>query len=261
MPLEDFDKIDCILIFGQNPGTNSPRMMTTLRDASRRGAAIISFNPFRERALERFQAPQNPIEMATLTSTPISSSLYQVRVGGDVAVLKGLMKVLIEADEAARAAHQITILDWDFIRGHTTGIESLVADLKKTRWKDLEQRSGLSRADIESVAHIYMKAERAIVVYGMGLTQHATAHAIPRSPGQALRLPATDAHGHNVVTALCAMVNGYARVFFGMGGNIVAAIPDWPVTHDAFRNLALNAKVSERQQTRGFLSISTGTRN
>src|SRR5579871_5764447 len=85
--LDDFDKTDCIFIFGQNPGTNSPRMMTSLRNASRRGAAIISFNPFRERALERFQAPQNPIEMATLTSTPISSSLYQVRVGGDVAVI------------------------------------------------------------------------------------------------------------------------------------------------------------------------------
>ena len=64
--LDDFDKTDCILVFGQNPGTNSPRMMTSLRNASRRGASIISFNPFRERALERFQAPQNPVEMATL---------------------------------------------------------------------------------------------------------------------------------------------------------------------------------------------------
>src|SRR5438445_11025300 len=75
--LEDFDKADCIFIFGQNPGTNSPRMMTNLRDAARRGAPIISFNPFRERALERFQAPQSPIEMATLSSTmvPIFSSL------------------------------------------------------------------------------------------------------------------------------------------------------------------------------------------
>jgi molybdopterin-dependent oxidoreductase alpha subunit len=81
--LEDFDKTDCIFIFGQNPGTNSPRMMTSLRNASRRGAAIISFNPFRERALERFQSPQSPVEMLSLTSTPISSRLFQVRVGGD----------------------------------------------------------------------------------------------------------------------------------------------------------------------------------
>ena len=88
--LEDFEQTDCIFIFGQNPGTNSPRMMTSLRSASRRGATIMSFNPFRERALERFQAPQNPIEMASMTSTPISSSVFQVRVGGDAAALKGL---------------------------------------------------------------------------------------------------------------------------------------------------------------------------
>ena len=78
-------------------------MMTSLRNASRRGATIISFNPFRERALERFQAPQSPIEMATLASTHDQLELYQVRVGGDVAALKGMMKVLVEADEAARA--------------------------------------------------------------------------------------------------------------------------------------------------------------
>ena len=170
--LEDFDKTDCIFIFGQNPGTNSPRMMTSLRNASRRGAAIISFNPFRERALERFQAPQNPIEMATLSSTQISSRLYQVRVGGDIAVLKGIMKVLVEADDAARAGDQAEVLDWDFIRGHTTGIEALADDLRATQWPDIECQSGLSREDIEHAARVYMKAERAIIVYGMGITQH-----------------------------------------------------------------------------------------
>ena len=92
--LEDFDHADAIFIFGQNPGTNSPRMMTSLRNASRRGARIISFNPFRERALERFQAPQAPVEMITLSSTPISSAIYQVRVGGDRALLKGMMKAM-----------------------------------------------------------------------------------------------------------------------------------------------------------------------
>src|ERR1700755_2762906 len=105
-------------------------MMTNLRDASRRGAASISFNPFRERALERFQAPQNPVEMATLTSTPISSRLYQVRVGGDIAAIKGIMKVLVEADEVARSKGQKEILDRDFIRDHTRGLEALVDDLK-----------------------------------------------------------------------------------------------------------------------------------
>jgi molybdopterin-dependent oxidoreductase alpha subunit len=170
--LEDFDKADCIFIFGQNPGTNSPRMMTNLRDASRRGAAIISFNPFRERALERFQHPQSPVEMATLTSTQISSRLYQVRVGGDAAAIKGIMKVLVEVDETAPTNGQPEILDWAFIREHTLGIEALANDLKATRWDDIERYSGLSRQEIEHAAHVYMKAERAIIVYGMGITQH-----------------------------------------------------------------------------------------
>ncbi|BCG70726.1 formate dehydrogenase subunit alpha [Mesorhizobium sp. 113-1-2] len=170
--LSDFDKTDCIFIFGQNPGTNSPRMMTSLRNASRRGATIMSFNPFRERALERFQSPQSPVEMTTLTSTPISAKLYQVRVGGDVAVVKGLMKVLMEADDAARASELPAILDWDFIKGHTTGIEALTADLRATRWEDIVSQSGLTRDDIEYAARAYMRAERAIVVYGMGITQH-----------------------------------------------------------------------------------------
>jgi len=290
--LEDFDKTDCILIFGQNPGTNSPRMMTSLRNASRRGAAIISLNPFRERALERFQAPQNPVEMATLTSTPISGQLHQVRVGGDVAVLKGLMKAMVDADARARAAHLPAILDWDFIRGHTAGLEALVADLEATRWADIERCSGLARAAIEEAARAYMTAERAIVVYGMGITQHRTGAANVQQlanlcllrgnigkEGAGLcpvrghsnvqgdrtvgitEIPTAEflarlerrfgftppaAPGHNVVTALEAMGKGDVRVFFGMGGNIVAAIPDWQVTRDAFRRLDLTAYVSTK---------------
>ncbi|MCB4768550.1 FdhF/YdeP family oxidoreductase [Ancylobacter sp. Lp-2] len=170
--LEDFEKADCIFIFGQNPGTNSPRMMTDLRNASRRGATIMSFNPLRERALERFQAPQNPVEMATLTSTPISSRLFQVKVGGDVAAIKGIMKCLIDADAAARRAEAAPVLDWDFIRGHTVGIEALVADLEATPWDAIIRKSGLSQADLTEAANAYMKAERTIFVYGMGITQH-----------------------------------------------------------------------------------------
>ena len=170
--LEDFDLADCILIFGQNPGTNSPRMMTSLRDASRRGATIMSFNPFRERALERFQAPQDPIEMASMTSTPISSALFQVRVGGDAAALKGIMKACIEMDDAAIAADQPRVLDGDFIAGHTTGFEALAADLRAVEWPAIERSSGLSRSDLWRAACAYVGAERTILVYGMGLTQH-----------------------------------------------------------------------------------------
>src|ERR1700742_118512 len=104
--LEDFEKTDAIFVIGQNPGTNSPRMMTEIHAASRRGVPIVAMNPLRERALERFAAPQDPIEMATFTSTRIASEYCQVRIGGDVAALKGVAKLVLEADDAARAAGQ-----------------------------------------------------------------------------------------------------------------------------------------------------------
>jgi molybdopterin-dependent oxidoreductase alpha subunit len=290
--LEDFDKADCIFIIGQNPGTNSPRMMTSLRNASRRGATIISINPFRERALERFQAPQSPLEMITLTSTPISSKLFQVRVGGDVAALKGIMKVMVEADEAARAIEQPELLDWDFIHGHTVGIEALTEDLKRTQWQDIERKSGLTREDLQYAASAYMKSERAIIVYGMGITQHRRgAGNVQQLANLALLLghigregaglcpvrghsnvqgdrtvgitevpnaellarleqrfgfkpPA--APGHNVVTALEAMIRGEVKVFFAMGGNFASAIPDWQATRAALRNLDLTVHVSTK---------------
>src|ERR1700733_8053868 len=170
--LDDFDHADCIFIFGQNPGTNSPRIMTSLRNASRRGATIMSFNPFRERALERFQAPQSPVEMVSLTSTPISTALFQVRVGGDAAALKGIMKACIEMDDAAIAADEPRVLDVDFIAGHTMGFEALRDDLRATGWDAIEQASGVSHADLQSGARAYVEAENAILVYGMGITQH-----------------------------------------------------------------------------------------
>ena len=170
--LEDFEHADAIFIFGQNPGTNSPRMMSDLRAASRRGASIVSFNPFRERALERFASPQDPLEMLTLGSTLISSCLYQVKVGGDAAVLKGMMKALLEMDDSARAEDQPRVLDVQFIRGHTTGFDALEADLRATPWADIEAHCGLPQADIETAASLYADAENVILVYGMGLTQH-----------------------------------------------------------------------------------------
>ncbi len=170
--LEDFDHADAIFIFGQNPGTNSPRMMTSLRNASRRGARIISFNPFRERALERFQAPQAPVEMITLSSTPISSAIYQVRVGGDLALLKGMMKAIIEAEDDAVAFDRPSVLDHDFIRGHTVGFQALVAELRATNWEDIARHAGLSRSEITEAANVYMQADNTILVYGMGITQH-----------------------------------------------------------------------------------------
>jgi molybdopterin-dependent oxidoreductase alpha subunit len=165
--LEDFEQCDAIFSFGHNPGTNHPRMMTTLRNAARRGASIVVLNPFRERALERFMAPQSPLEMATLSSTPIASKFLQVRIGGDVAVIKGMIKHLLERDRAAGGA-----LVHPFIELKTTGFPALCADLDLTSWDDIVARSGIARAAIEEVAEIYARSEKVIATYGMGICQH-----------------------------------------------------------------------------------------
>nr|MBP7567370.1 FdhF/YdeP family oxidoreductase [Burkholderiaceae bacterium] len=165
--LQDFERADAIFIFGQNPGTNHPRMLGELREANKRGARIASFNPLRERGLERFQDPQNKMEMATLGSTPISTSYYQLQVGGDLAAVKGMMKHLVEAEDREGG-----VLDHAFIAEHTTGIESLLDDLRAESWADLVRESGLSEAQIREAAEIYRNAGSVIACWGMGITQH-----------------------------------------------------------------------------------------
>jgi molybdopterin-dependent oxidoreductase alpha subunit len=171
--LEDFDHADAIFSIGHNPGTNHPRMMTTLREASRRGVPIVVFNPLKERALERFASPQDPVEMASFGATPIASVYYQLRVGGDTAVLKGMMKRVLDRDAADLAAGGKGVLDRDFIATHTLGFDDLRADLDATSWEEIEAKCGLSRSALEEAADIYVKAERVILCYGMGVTQHA----------------------------------------------------------------------------------------
>ncbi|MBY3215906.1 FdhF/YdeP family oxidoreductase [Rhizobium laguerreae] len=171
--LEDFDHADAIFSFGHNPGTNHPRMMTTLHQAARRGVPIIVFNPLKERALERFAAPQDPVEMVTMSSTPIASAYHQVRVGGDLAALKGLMKAVFELDAASLAAGGDGVLDRPFIDEHTSGFDDLRVDLEATGWEELVAASGLTKQAIVSAAGVYANAERVIVCYGMGITQHA----------------------------------------------------------------------------------------
>src|SRR5712664_1348025 len=170
--LEDFDHCDALFCIGHNPGTNHPRMLTTLREVSKRGVPIIVFNPLRERGLERFTSPQHPVEMLTLSSTPIASTYYLVKVGGDIAVLKGIMKTVLALDAKSLAEGGSGVLDREFIARHTTGIDALLADLNETSWDAIEEASGLSRSDIESVGNVYAKAERVIINYGMGITQH-----------------------------------------------------------------------------------------
>ncbi len=170
--LEDFDHADAVFCIGHNPGTNHPRMLGTLREVSRRGAPIIVVNPLRERGLERFQDPQVPVEMATFSATPLASAYHLIRVGGDAAMFKGMMKALFDADAMNLGTGGDGLLDRAFIAEHTTGFEALKADIEGTGWAEIEARSGLSRAVIESMAQVYWRSERVIVCYGMGLTQH-----------------------------------------------------------------------------------------
>jgi molybdopterin-dependent oxidoreductase alpha subunit len=167
--LDDFEHCELIIDMGHNPGTNHPRMMGTLHEAARRKVPIIVLNPLKERALERFTDPQNAVEMASFGSTNIASSYYKVKVGGDAAALKGIMKAVVAMDEAAGG----TVLDHDFIRTHTNGLETLIADLKAAEWADIERASGLTRVDMEAVAVAYAKSNATILAYGMGITQHA----------------------------------------------------------------------------------------
>ncbi len=166
--LDDFDHCDLIISMGHNPGTNHPRMMGTLHECSKRGVPIIVFNPLKERALERFADPQSPVEMGTFSSTRIASSYYQVKIGGDAAALKGIMKAVLVLAET-----QPDAIDRAFIDQHTNGFEALAADLQQTEWADIERVSGLTRADLERVAEAYVKSKATIIPYGMGITQHA----------------------------------------------------------------------------------------
>lgn len=178
--LHDFNEADAIFIFGQNPGTNHPRMLAELRAASKRGARIVSFNPLRERGLERFANPQSPVEMATGGATRISSHYYQLRIGGDLAVLKGMLKYLVEADDQAAESGQQAVLDHAFIAEHTEGFPALAADLRAERWDRIEGECGLSHGQIVEAAEVYRHAPRAIVCWGMGITQHPHAVATIR---------------------------------------------------------------------------------
>lgn len=170
--LDDFAKSDCIMFFGQNPGSNSPRMLHPLQEASRRGVPIITYNPLRERGLERFVNPQSPAEMLTGKATRISSQYHQVKAGGDLAALAGICKAVLSMHDESKAAGAAAVLDEAFIEQHTHGFETFAGWLRTQEWDELERRSGLHRAELESTAKIYSQSHATIAIYGMGLTQH-----------------------------------------------------------------------------------------
>jgi molybdopterin-dependent oxidoreductase alpha subunit len=177
--LDDFEHAQAIFVIGQNPGTNSPRMMTDLVNARHRGVPIVAVNPMPERALIRFAAPQDVLQMATFGSTPISSEFVHVRIGGDLALIKGIMKVMFEQEAAGQ-----TVLDHDFIREHTVGIEPVRAELMALDWAQIEAAAGVDQAQIRRCAEVYIRSNATIICYGMGLTQHQFGSQLAAAGGE-----------------------------------------------------------------------------
>lgn len=200
--LQDFELADLLLYIAHNPGTSSPRILHQLQEAAQRGATIIGVNPLRERGLQRFKNPQNPLEMLSGKETAIADHILQVRNGGDTAFLTGACKAVIALDDAAAAAGEAgatdrdallattkddagfsvkaaaaasksrRVLDHDFIAEHTHGFEAFADYCRGADWTEIERVSGLSRAVIEDFARTYAEAKAVLAIYGMGLTQH-----------------------------------------------------------------------------------------
>src|SRR5690606_31400764 len=164
----DFAEADAILVFGQNPGTNHPRMLEPLREAVERGASVVCFNPLKERGLERFQHPQHALEMLAGGAKATSTAYFRPNLGGDMAVLRGMAKFLLQWEQEAPGS----VFDHAFIAEHTDGLQDWLDAVQRTDWAKIEQQSGLSRAEIEQAARLYARAERVIACWAMGITQH-----------------------------------------------------------------------------------------
>lgn len=279
--LEDLHQADLIIVAGQNPGTNHPRMLSALEKAKSAGAKIISVNPLPEASLERFKNPQTPLGM--IKGAPLNDLFLQIRIGGDQALFRLLNKMILDTEGA---------VDETFVRDHTHGYEEFATAAREADWEETLTATGLDRAAIEEALAMVLASKRTIVCWAMGLTQHK--HSVPTirevvnflllrgnigRPGAGVRpvrghsnvqgdrtmgiferpapafLDALDRefgitsprhHGYDVVRSIQALRDGDAKVFFAMGGNFVAATPDTDVTEAAMRRARLTVHVSTK---------------
>ena len=280
--LEDFDLAEAIFVIGQNPGTNHPRMLSSLQRAKRNGCTLVHINPLPEVGMTRFKHPQQ-IGSLFGSGFELADLFLQVRINGDVALLKGIAKAVLCHDG---------VLDQDFIARHTIGFEDFVAALQAVSWDDIVEQSGVSRVEIEKAAQIFVKSQRTIFCWAMGLTQHRNAVAniqeivnlmllrgqvgkagaglcpvrghsnvqgdrtmgIWERPtaafldrlGAAFDFEPPRNHGYDTVRAIQAMHDGQGRVFFALGGNFLSATPDTEFTAAALRRCRLTAHVSTK---------------
>ncbi|EST34029.1 hypothetical protein N566_19115 [Streptomycetaceae bacterium MP113-05] len=279
--LEDLYQAELIIVAGQNPGTNHPRMLSALEKAKQSGAKIITVNPLPEAGLINFRNPQTARGLAG-RGTPLADLFLQIRLGGDQALFRALARSVLEADAC----------DEDFIATHTRGFEEYAATARATDPAETLRATGLTHEEIEHAGRLVRDSRRTIVCWAMGLTQHK--HSVPTirevvnllllrgdvgRPGSGVcpvrghsnvqgdrtmgifERPAPaflDAlekefgfapprhHGYDVVRAIRALRDGEAKVFFAMGGNFVAASPDTTVTEDAMRRARLTVHVSTK---------------
>jgi molybdopterin-dependent oxidoreductase alpha subunit len=277
--LDDFDRADAIFIIGQNPGTNHPRMLTTLRAAKLRGATIVAVNPLREAGLLRFAHPQKVGDL--FGGVPLADLYLQVRVGGDIPLFKAMMKLILAANA----------VDREFVAAHTDGFDALVADLERHELAALVAAAGVTEAEVRAAAAVAIRSRATICCWAMGITQHR--HAVDnvkeianflmmrgmlgkpgagacpvrghsnvqgdRTMGICERPPAWTAklgerfgftpparEGVDVVGAIEAMRAGKVRAFFALGGNFLSATPDTELTAAALRGCSLTAHVSTK---------------
>lgn len=279
--LDDFNQANVILIIGQNPGTNHPRMLTALRDAKHAGSTIIHINPLPETGLQRFKHPQDYMKL-NLKTTQLSDHHLQVKIGGDAALFKGLIKVHLDCGH----------LDQEFIDSSTDGFEKMAKMARQTPWKTIIEDSGIDKTTIEKIGNILATSQGTIACWAMGLTQQPNGVAVIQEvvnllllgghvgkrgagfcpvrghsnvqgdrtvgifeaptrefldqmeKGLGFKMPRE--HGYDVVNAIRAMRDDKVRVFFCMGGNFLSATPDTKVTAQGLRNVDLTVQVSTK---------------
>ena len=279
--LEDFDRAEAIFVIGQNPGTNHPRMLSALQQAKRNGCKLVHINPLPEVGMTRFKHPQQILGLFG-AGTELADLFLQVRINGDVALLKGIMKAVLARDA----------LDREFIETYTTGFEDFRDALQRVGWDEIVAQAGVAQDLIEKAAEIFVKSERTIFCWAMGLTQHRNAVAniqeivnlmllrgqigkpgaglcpvrghsnvqgdrtvgIWERPtagfldrlGEEFNFEPPRTHGFDTVKAIQAMHDGQAKVFFALGGNFLSATPDTEFTSAALRRCRLTAHVSTK---------------
>ncbi|MEP1447001.1 MAG: FdhF/YdeP family oxidoreductase [Paraglaciecola sp.] len=284
--LEDLENSEAIFIFGQNPGSNHPRMLSSLQAAKRQGAKIVAINPLDETGLQRFKNPQE-IEGVIGSGTALRDLYLPVKINGDVAFLKGLCKVLIERDETGQ-----DVLDKDFITNYCSGFEGFKEDLLAASWDDIELHSGLTQIQINQAADIACASQKTICCWAMGMTQHKNAVANIQLMTNFLMLQGnlgkpgagvcpvrghsnvqgdrtmgiwekpTDSflnalqqtydfsvpreYGYDAVETVEAMAQGKLKVLFALGGNFYRAMPDHELTKQALSNCELTVQVSTK---------------